>query len=61
MRLPPIPSLSFLPFFPFLSSSRRWKRGDVRGGWGGKEEGVTRWGLFLMRGVTPFFIPKSVF
>lgn len=58
-----IPSL-FLPpsHSPFLLSSRRLKREvDVRVGgrevWG---RGVTRWGLFLMRGVNFFsFFPKT--
>lgn len=58
MRLP----LSLLLPFPLLIpllfySSRRLKREvDVRGG--GREiggRGVTRWGLFLMRGVIIFF------
>lgn len=61
MRLPFIPSLSLSPFLsPFFLSSRRLKRrGDVRGGegnWGGR---VTRWGLFLMRGVNFFFFSKT--
>lgn len=58
MRLPFIPSLSLSPFLsPFFLSSRGLKRrGDVRGGeekLGG--DGVTRWGLFLTRGVIFFF------
>lgn len=62
MRLPFIPSLSLSPFLsPFFLSSRRLKRrGDVRRGGeklGG--EGVTRWGLFLMRGVNFFFFSKT--
>lgn len=62
MRLPFIPSLSLSPFLsPFFLSSRRLKRwGDVRG-WEEKlgGEGVTRWGLFLMRGVNFFFFSKT--